>query len=569
MSETVLMEAIDPALLSILSGLACHVVLNRFELQNPLCLIILFIAVPIGLGSLLWRGSSNIANIIFASATYLGTLSFSVILYRLSPIHPLWAYPGPVASKITKLYSAIISQSGKQHLFYRQLHEQYGDVVRVGPNELAFFTADAIEPMFGSAGLPKGSFWDGRAGFQQQNRPMVAIYEKKDHSARRRKWQRAFTPAALKVYEPLIMKRVTEFVDTLERQPQPVNLCRRIAYFADRTNAIDDRSWDFMFDLAYGGGSTVMQHGDVSGMLRLQDVIQRSHMPWLGGLCYFAANIIPSRVSKFRGWAIGVAANRVREGSAYRDIFYHVADEGNKSKEKPAFAEVVADGVLAVTAGSDTTSTVLSVVFYLLLSNPTSYQRLQEEIDNRGDRLLEFKAQADMPYLNAVINEAMRLVPTVPTGSHRQVRKSSQAKMIAGSFVPLGTQTFIPQYTLFHDKRYFSPLPDSFVPERWLPEEDRIRLEPAIFTNSADPYILNRAAFIPFSHGPENCVGKQLACMEMRMFVCAVLQRFDLRFAAGWDPKEWEDGLRGYFNVVKGKMPVIVHERQGRASSQD
>ena len=51
--------------------------------------------------------------------------------------------------------------------------------------------------------------------------------------------------------------------------------------------------------------------------------------------------------------------------------------------------------------------------------------------------------------------------------------------------------------------------------------------------------------------------------MEMRMLLCATLRRFDLRFADGWDPKEWEDSLQGFFVMVKGKMPVVVSERRG------
>ncbi|KAL1734679.1 cytochrome P450 [Schizophyllum commune] len=561
------MIVMNPFTFSAIGGLACHLIFNRFEPQDLTSLITLLLLVPSGLSTLFRLHSSIPVSILLAFTTYLGTLLCSIVLYRLSPFHPLAGYPGPILCKITKLYSAWISLGGKQHFHYRRLHEKYGDVVRVGPNELAFFTADAIEPLFGSAGLPKGTFWDGRVGRSEENRTLVAIHNKKEHGARRKKWQRAFTPSALKVYEPIIRKRVAEFVDTLACSTgalsytgtaQPVNLCEKIAYFA----------WDFMFDLAYGGGSAAMQKGDVDGMLHLQDVVQkplifRSHMPWLGDICGTLARFFPSRVHEFRMWAIGVAAARVRKGSPYEDIFYHLADEGGVSKEKPAFPEIVADGVLAVTAGSDTTSTALSVIFYFLMSHPTAYRRLQREIDEQGDDLYDYRRQAEMPYLNAVINEAMRLIPPVPEGSHRMVREKAQAKVVAGSYVPPGTQTFVPQYTLFRDWCNFSPLPDSFVPERWLSEEDRIRLEPDIFTKSLEPFNLNRAAFIPFSHGPANCVGKQLAYMEMRMLLCAILRRFDLRFADGWDPKEWEDGLQGFFVMVKGKMPVVVSERRG------
>ncbi|KAL1694972.1 cytochrome P450 [Schizophyllum commune] len=557
------MIVMNPFAFSVLAGLACHLIFNRFEPQDLTSLITLLLLVPSGLSTLFRPHSSILISILLAFTTYLGTLLCSIVLYRLSPFHPLAGYPGPVLCKITKLYSAWISLGGKQHFHYRRLHEKYGDVVRVGAAGLTQLEGTSIlraplqDPTNSrsSPRMPSNHFWDGRVGRREENRTLVAIHNKKEHGARRKKWQRAFTPSALKVYEPIIRKRVAEFVDTLActvgtvdalaytGTAQPVNLCEKIAYFA------------YVF---YGGGSAAMQKGDVDGMLHLQDVVQkplifRSHMPWLGDICGRLAKFFPSRVHEFRMWAIGVAAARVRKGSPYEDIFYHLADEGSVSKEKPAFPEIVADGVLAVTAGSDTTSTALSVIFYFLMSHPTAYRRLQREIDEQGDDLYDYRRQAEMPYLNAVINEAMRLIPPVPEGSHRMVREKAQAKVVAGSYVPPGTQTFVPQYTLFRDWRNFSPLPDSFVPERWLSEEDR----------SLEPFNLNRAAFIPFSHGPANCVGKQLAYMEMRMLLCATLRRFDLRFADGWDPKEWEDGLQGFFVMVKGKMPVVVSERRG------
>lgn len=546
-----------PFVLSVLTALVCHVVFKRTETKEYLNILVLLLIVPSALSALFRPYFSAWTSIPLAFATYLGTLVCSIIVYRLSPFHPLAAHPGPVLCKISKLYFALISQTGKQHFYYRQLHERYGDVVRVGPNELAFFTADAIEPMIGVTGLPKGSFWDGRLGHKQRDRrSLIASQDKRCHSARRRMWQQAFTPSSLRIHETIIEKRVAEFVDTLARNAQIVDLTGRLTCFA----------WDFMVDMAFGGGSTKMREGDVDGMLHLQDTIQKpivfmTHIPWSGSLYLPLANVFPGRMQLYRRFARDCIAARVRNGSGYTDIFHHLIGEDKDKKEKRPVSELAADAILAITAGSDTTATVLSALFYFLLRNPMTYKRLQGEIDQLGDQVMGFRQQANMPYLNAALNEAMRLVPPVPEGTHRMVREPSQARTIASHYVPPGTQVFIPQYTLFRDKRYFSPLPDSFVPERWLPEDERARLEPNIFANTTEPFILNRAAFIPFSYGPANCVGKKLAWMEMRMLVCAVLRRFDLSFADGWDPQEWEDGLRGYFVVVKGKMPVVVRER--------
>ena len=65
---------------------------------------------------------------------------------------------------------------------------------------------------------------------------------------------------------------------------------------------------------------------------------------------------------------------------------------------------LVDDGILAVVAGSDTTSTALAHLWYLFLRNPDVYKRLREEVDATfppGDDPMDFSRHADMPYLNA------------------------------------------------------------------------------------------------------------------------------------------------------------------------
>lgn len=116
-------------------------------------------------------------------------------------------------------------------------------------------------------------------------------------------------------------------------------------------------------------------------------------------------------------------------------------------------------------------------------------------------------------------------------------------------------------YSLQRDVRNFSPLPDSFIPERWLPEEQQIALEPVVFKDRSN-VLHNTSAFIPFSTGPSNCVGKGLAHMQMKMLICSVMQKFDLHLADGYDPKQWREDIEDYVVTVKGKLPVVLTVRK-------
>ena len=81
-------------------------------------------------------------------------------------------------------------------------------------------------------------------------------------------------------------------------------------------------------------------------------------------------------------------------------------DEAGVERSPPTFAEVASDGVLAIVAGSDTTATVLSSLFWALLTHPTAYRRLQAEVDRYyppGEDALSTAHHPHMKYLNSVM----------------------------------------------------------------------------------------------------------------------------------------------------------------------
>jgi cytochrome P450 len=111
---------------------------------------------------------------------------------------------------------------------------------------------------------------------------------------------------------------------------------------------------------------------------------------------------------------------------------------------------------------------------------------------------------------------------------------------------------------LQRDPRYFSPLPNHFLPDRWLSAEERTSVGSSL--KSSD-IVLNTDAFMPFSFGPANCVGKALATVELRMVICTLMQRFEMRFARGWDPVQYEKAFLVNFLPKKRELPVLLTPR--------
>lgn len=73
--------------------------------------------------------------------------------------------------------------------------------------------------------------------------------------------------------------------------------------------------------------------------------------------------------------------------------------------------------------------------------------------------------------------------------------------------------------------------------------------------------MLNQNAFIPFSFGPYNCVGKNVAMQEMRTLLCHLMHTLNFRFPDGYDPKKFEDSMEDQFAFKLDKLPVIVECR--------
>lgn len=92
-------------------------------------------------------------------------------------------------------------------------------------------------------------------------------------------------------------------------------------------------------------------------------------------------------------------------------------------------------GLLTV-AGSETTATLLSGATFLLLKNPDTLARLTHEIRSafKSDSDINISSAAHLTYLNACLQEAMRVYPPVPTGLPRIVPKGG--RVFSGKFVP-------------------------------------------------------------------------------------------------------------------------------------
>ncbi|XP_076234026.1 uncharacterized protein LOC143178965 [Calliopsis andreniformis] len=170
-------------------------------------------------------------------------------------------------------------------------------------------------------------------------------------------------------------------------------------------------------------------------------------------------------------------------------------------------------------AGFDIVSSQLSFVLYDLAVYSEVHDKLQKEIDEvledtQGN--VTYDSIMGMKYLDAVINESMRISPVGNSLDRLAVKKFELPPTLPGAkpwIVKPGTSVWLPVYSIHHDPNHF-PDPEKFDPGRFLRDGKKI---------------LNSGTFMPFGIGARMCIGKTLALLEMKVLIFHLLARCDFK----------------------------------------
>jgi cytochrome P450 len=127
---------------------------------------------------------------------------------------------------------------------------------------------------------------------------------------------------------------------------------------------------------------------------------------------------------------------RIAQGTTRPDFMSRVLENNRDDGTGITRGEINATTVVLVIAGSETTATLLSGAVFLLLRNPAAMARVRKEVDDAFASADEISIQrvSHLPYLLAVLEEALRLYPPVPIALGRVTPKDGAS--VCGQWIP-------------------------------------------------------------------------------------------------------------------------------------
>lgn len=471
-------------------------------------------------------------------------LIFTALAIGLAQVFRSWQrlrhIPGPFWASISDLPRLFWVKTKEAHLIHQQLHEKYGEVVRIGPNTVIFRDPAAIPTVYPMrAGFPKGDFYAVLRPYQRNSSPLVAVFNSQDE-ALHKQIKNPIAP----LYSLSNVSKLEGLIDDvllmLQRQLD--------SRFASTGETFDLGDWcqyfafEVMGTMTFSKGYGFIEEGrDVGGMLNaiqtfMKTVAPMTQMYWLDRILYknrIADSIRPAPglgIMRFVGSVMKERREQLASGKApelakgktHEDFLSHFLRLQETQKELPPWAST-AWTFSNVTAGSDSVGTVMRTCLYHLLANPRTLESLRSELQG-ADLTLPFPRLSeirDLSYLDACVQEASRLHPPFALPFERVTPK--EGVEVLGVPLPGGTVVGGSPYVVNRHKEWFGDDAEVWRPERWLvDEENRKRLERGVLT---------------FGAGRRVCLGKALGLVEVKKLISFLVVNYDIRIL---DPEAFQ-----------------------------
>ncbi|KAI1460531.1 cytochrome P450 [Annulohypoxylon moriforme] len=481
--------------------------------------------------------SATLAGVALVSLYLIGS-----VIYRLF-LHPLRKFPGPLLWRISYLPKVYYLLKGNLPFKVTELQEKYGKFVRLAPNELACNDPQAWKDIYGhrSGGLQEMAKYKGFYFVQSHMPNSIIESERQEHTLIRRQLSHGFSEKSLREQEGIIGDYVNLLIQRLHENCQ------------HGTTALNMREWfnwttfDIIGDLGFGSSFGCLQHSAYHPWVQIIGSALRE------SAAFRALGLLELRPIADLMYKLGLT----KKNEENMDLVRNKVQERMKlDVERPDFIEglikkknewqmdnerLAVNANVVIIAGSETTATLLSGVSFLLTTNPDKLAKLTQEVRStfNSEEEITLLSVNNLSYMLACLNEAFRMYPPVAADLPRVVPKGGAT--IGGKYVAENSIVSVWQWSINHNPELWTD-PTKYVPERWM----------------GDPKYQNDAfdAMQPFSFGPRNCIGRNLAYAEMRLILAKIIYNFDMTISN--DSLRWLDDQKSYVLWEKPSLNIYM-----------
>ncbi|KAK4555027.1 hypothetical protein LTR86_007793 [Recurvomyces mirabilis] len=480
-------------------------------------------------------------------------LALRFFYYKLAS--PLRNYPGPFLASGSRAWKVISTWRGKTETDHIKIHEQYGPIVRIAPNELSFSSPSAAREILAAGkGFHKTDFY---GVFPPPENPDIFTETREAvHSVKKRYASNPYSMATMQQNSQYIEETERQFrakLDTMTQTPdQFCNLGDYLHYYA----------FDVLGEIAFSKKFGFIEAGyDLEKAIKTIDDMQ-----WYDGIIGqipewdFAFRRNP--LWKFVPWlnsgnflitrmALSEMADRKKLGSKEldnrKDLMSQLFAAHEKAPETFKEGDVFAVAHGAIFAGSDSTASTMQSFCHHVLREPAIYGKIKKEIDDataqgKLSEMPQWNEVQALPYFQACLKEAMRVRPAVGLNITRHV--PPEGADIDGKRFPGGTRVALNAWVLHRNAEVFGADPKLFRPERWL--EGDAKMDRHLYT---------------FGGGSHLCIGKNLALLEMNKTLPLLFRDFEFELL-----KPHEDlKYHSTFFVVQSGLEVRISKRNRKA----
>ncbi|KAF2096875.1 cytochrome P450 [Rhizodiscina lignyota] len=465
-------------------------------------------------------------------------------IYLLS-FHPLSRFPGPKLWAVTRWGVSLANISGRSRYILLDLHKKYGPVVRIAPDEITFQSITARTEIAGHRKVGEPEMIKEPV-FNESFRNNIIGASRDDHARMRKILARGFAASTLQRQEPLIIQYIDKLISELHKRADGTNFDIEAWYAYTAFDIIGDLTFGESFGSLDSGGhsSWASLLFETSRTVVLGNSLKRISKALLPALLLITPKNTSRRMQENRELTDAKIAKRRALGTSRPDFMSGMlGDDGKGGLLSEDELKSNCDALMI--AGAETTSTVLGGITYYMATTPSVLENAATEVRSTfvRDEDINMIGTAHLKYLQAVITETLRMLPPIAGISPRQV--PAGGAVIAGEFIPEYTTVGVSHFSMGRAPEYFSRA-DEFHPERWL--------DGPLFKND------QKEAAQPFAVGPRNCVGMNLANVELRIIIARILWNFDLKLDES--SMNWERDMNEYLAWEKAPLIVSLTPRQ-------